>query len=76
MKILDCCSRPAQANLYEVKYEIVDGRYAGIPCWNRICTNCYAHWYGHPDRLTKFTKQEWDLLINSTFDEEPAKLDG
>lgn len=75
MKNLECCANPAQTNLHETKPEIVNGHYVAVPCWNRICTRCHTHWYGHPDSLTKYTKQEWDALMNTALEDEPAKLE-
>lgn len=74
MNDLTCCDRPAQSNMHEVKHEIVDGRYVATPCWNRICSNCYTHWYGHPDSLKKYSRKEWDLMMDKAF-EEPAKVE-
>jgi hypothetical protein len=65
--LMECCKNPAQYNMHEFRYEIVDGKYAAIPCWNRICTNCFTHWYGHPDNLKRYTKQEWDKMIEDNF---------
>jgi len=64
---MECCKNPAQYNMHEFRYEIVDGRYAAIPCWNRICTNCFTHWYGHPDNLKRYTGKEWDKMIEDNF---------
>ena len=75
MKDLTCCDSPSQHNLHEVRHVIEDGRYVPVPCWNRICSRCQTHWYGHPDRLVKYTKQEWDALMNTAFDDEPARLE-
>jgi hypothetical protein len=75
MNILDCCAKPAQHNLHEKKHELNEqGRYVAALCWNRLCSSCYTHWYGHPDNLKRYTRQEWDALINTAFDEEPARL--
>jgi hypothetical protein len=74
MNDLACCDNPAQTNLHEAKPVLVNGRYELEPCWNRICTRCHTHWYGHPDNLKKYTNKEWDLLMNSAFD-EPAKVE-
>jgi len=69
---LNCCNKPAQTNLAEFKYVIngETGRYESEECWNRICTNCYAHWYGNPDSLKKYTRKEWDDYVNNSFNIE------
>lgn len=76
MNILECCDKPAQTNLHEAKHVIgASGRYELELCWNRICTHCHTHWYGHPDSLKKYTRQEWDTLMNTAFDEDPTRLE-
>ena len=71
MNDLTCCANPAQTNLHEVKHVISkEGRYVAEPCWNRICTRCYTHWYGHPESLKKYIRQQWDEMINKTFEKD------
>ena len=74
MNDLTCCDKPAQTNLHEVKYEIVDGRYVAVPCWNRVCTRCFTHWHGSPDNLKKYSSKEWGVMMNTAF-EEPARTE-
>jgi hypothetical protein len=66
---MNCCKNPAQYNMQEYKYTIGnDGTFYKVPCLNRICTNCYTHWYGPPENLIKYSRNEWDKMINKAFD--------
>jgi hypothetical protein len=70
MTTLECCANPAQTNLHEVKHVIGDsGSFVAEPCWNRICSRCHTHWYGHPDNLKKYSRAEWDELMSHAFDD-------
>ena len=66
----NCCNRPSITTMHEFKTVInADGRYEKESCINRLCTNCYTHWYGHPDSLKTYTKSEWDEMVNHCFDD-------
>lgn len=70
MTTLDCCDKPAQTNMHEFKHVLnSNGRYQAEPCWNRICSNCYTHWYGHPENLKKYTRKQWDEMIEKAINE-------
>ena len=67
---MTCCKNPAQYNMHEFKYSPNEnGYHYPEPCWNRVCTNCYTHWYGHPDKLKKYTRKEWDAMIEGSFND-------
>lgn len=38
---------------------------------NRICLNCYQHWYNGKE----YRRKEWDAFVNSDAEEEAAKVE-
>lgn len=65
---LICCSKQSIVTLHELRYEILDSRYVKKPFLNKVCCNCYSHWYGEPDSLKKYSRNEWDEMINKSFE--------
>lgn len=52
-----CCHRPSIANMDHVKR----GGVEAMPMVNRICLNCYSHWYGNDGvAVVQFTRKSWD----------------
>jgi hypothetical protein len=65
-----CCAKPAVATMDYVKHtpRANGPGHTTSPRVNRCCTNCWAHWFGPPNRVTQYTSKQWDALLA-----EPAK---
>lgn len=61
---IQCCSRPAIAVMdYE---RLMPGGLVSSRV-HRVCTRCFAHWFGSPGRIRKYRRKEWDSLINTDY---------
>jgi hypothetical protein len=32
---------------------------------NRVCTNCWTHWFGPENAVMQYTRQQWDNYVGS-----------
>ena len=57
----DCCRNPK----IQV-FDHWDGYKPGIGerTVNRVCLTCHTHWHGDPENPTRYTKREWDKLMD------------
>lgn len=35
------------------------------PRINRVCTKCWTHWFGPPNRVRQFTRVQWDEYMRT-----------
>jgi hypothetical protein len=42
---------------------------------NRVCTLCWSHWHGPSDNITRYTRKEWDALMEDWRDPEQREHD-
>lgn len=54
-----CCSRPSIATMDHLKGWPPDTR----PVVNRVCIQCWRHWYGEPGAVQAYTRSEWDAMM-------------
>lgn len=65
MLVMKCCKRPATVNQDHRK-----GFGPDEPMiTSRMCLNCGKHWYGEVGKEREYSKREWDVWINSAFDD-------
>jgi len=57
------CAKPAISIMDYVKHS-PDNWSVGEPRVNRVCTRCWAHWFGPPDTVRFFTSAEWDKQLS------------
>lgn len=64
IKIACDCARPSVA--------VMDYRKCTPTNWNggtvrvnRVCTNCWSHWFGPIGKVKQLTKAKWDRLLNA-----------
>ena len=63
-----CCDRPS---VVVMDYTTSDrGRVT-----NRVCTLCWSHWHGPSDNITRYTRKEWDALMEDWRDPEQREHD-
>jgi hypothetical protein len=62
---MQCCNKPKVSALNDIRTSInEEGRFHTEPWVNKICLNCYSHWYGAPESPKFYTRKEWDAWIN------------
>ena len=67
----DCCKRPAIVTMDYTKATPTEaGPFALAPMVNRVCTSCWAHWFGPEGAVSRYMRAEWDAQVNQTFTEE------
>lgn len=59
-----CCKKPAIENMDYFNHSPGDWHNPD-PRVNRVCTKCFAHWFGTPDSVRQFTRKEWDAELET-----------
>lgn len=69
-QIYKCCDRQSLAIMDHKWPLFVNNDEGRIVKVNRMCMRCYTHWAGNEGDVKKFTKAEWNALIEGLFDED------
>lgn len=73
--LFTCCKRPDIANMDHKKYVPSSrGGYSAFPRVNRCCLNCWEHWYGPPNAVKRYSRGEWDDVMQAAFEVEKAPV--
>lgn len=62
---MECCSRPSIHTMdytYPIFPEVGDPVVTKI---NRVCTRCFAHWFGVEGDVKQYTGKEWDAQLEA-----------
>ena len=60
------CERPSIVTMdYDKATPSKKGPYVLARRINRVCTRCWAHWFGAPGKVKRFTKAEWDEWVEA-----------
>ena len=70
---MKCCNRPSIHTMdYLWPLFPSDGEQK-VTKINRVCTNCFAHWFGVEGEVKQYTRAEWDVMLNESFEQDTQK---
>lgn len=61
---MTCCARQSITNLDHTS-PLFQSMGAHESITNRVCINCYTHWYGSGLSVKRYSRQEWDALVSN-----------
>ena len=69
---MTCCPKPSHhTERYLWPLWVRDGE-PQVQKVNRVCLNCGTHWAGTDGEEVRYSRKEWDILMEDTFKEGGA----